>query len=64
MTVKEYANEMNVSVAEVLKKCKELGIEVSDATDELFDDDELDDDESIYDNDLAEDNLDNDDDIL
>lgn len=39
MTVKEYANEMNVSVAEVLKKCKELGIEVSDATDELFDDD-------------------------
>ena len=39
MTVKEYALEMNVSVAEVLKKCKELGIDVSDASDELYDDD-------------------------
>ncbi|MBQ4584374.1 MAG: translation initiation factor IF-2 [Bacilli bacterium] len=39
MTVKEYAVEMNVSVAEVLKKCKELGIDVNDASDELFDDD-------------------------
>ena len=33
-------------------------------SDELFDDDDLDDDESIYDNDLANDNLDNDDDII
>ena len=39
MTVKEYAVEMNVSVAEVLKKCQELGIDVTDATDELLDDD-------------------------
>ena len=39
MTVKEYAQEMNVSVAEVLKKCSELGIEASDANDELLDDD-------------------------
>ena len=39
MTVKEYAVEMNVSVAEVLKKCQELGIDVTNATDELLDDD-------------------------
>ena len=39
MTVKEYAEEMNVSVAEVLKKCSELGIEAKDANDELLDDD-------------------------
>ena len=39
MTVKEYASEMNVSVAEVLKKCNELGIEAKDASDELLDDD-------------------------
>ena len=39
MTVKEYANEMNVSVAEVLKKCSELGIEAKNADDELLDDD-------------------------
>ncbi len=39
MTVKEYASEMNVSVAEVLKKCNELGIEAHNADDELLDDD-------------------------
>ena len=39
MSVKEYAESMNMSVAEVLKKCTELGIEVSNATDELTDDD-------------------------
>ena len=39
MTVKEYASEMNVSVAEVLKKCTELGIEAKDASDFLEDDD-------------------------
>ncbi|MBO5397852.1 MAG: translation initiation factor IF-2 [Clostridia bacterium] len=39
MSVKEYAESMNMSVAEVLKKCGELGIEVSNATDELTDDD-------------------------
>ena len=39
MTVKEYASEMNVSVAEVLKKCAELGIEAKDASDFLEDDD-------------------------
>jgi len=39
MSVKEYAESMNMSVAEVLKKCTELGIEVSNASDELTDDD-------------------------
>ena len=33
-------------------------------SDELFDDDDLDDDESIYDNDLANDNLDDENDII
>ena len=39
MSVKEYAESMNISVAEVLKKCEELGIEVSNASDDLSDDD-------------------------
>ena len=39
MSVKEYAESMNMSVAEVLKKCTELGIEVANASDELTDDD-------------------------
>ena len=39
MSVKEYADSMNISVAEVLKKCEELGIEVSNASDDLSDDD-------------------------
>ena len=39
MTVKEYAEELHLSVAEVLKKCRELNINVSNATDELTDDD-------------------------
>ena len=39
MTVKDYANEMNLSVAEVLKKCKELAIDVKSGEDELSDDD-------------------------
>lgn len=39
MSVKEYAISMNMSVAEVLKKCQELGIEVLNAQDELTDDD-------------------------
>ena len=39
MTVKEYAEELHLSVAEVLKKCKELNINASNATDELTDDD-------------------------
>lgn len=39
MSVKEYAESMNMSVAEVLKKCEELGIEVSNAADDLSDDD-------------------------
>ena len=26
MTVKEYAKDLNLSIAEVLKKCKELGM--------------------------------------
>ena len=37
MSVKEYAKELNLTVAEVLKKCKELGIKASEATSELND---------------------------
>ena len=37
MTVKEYANDVNVTPAEVLKRCQELGIEVNDANDLLTD---------------------------
>ena len=39
MNVKEYANDTNHSVAEILKKCNELGINVKDASDELSEDD-------------------------
>ena len=39
MNVRDYANDVNLSVAEVLKKCMEIGIEVSSANDELTDDD-------------------------
>ena len=39
MNVRDYANDVNLSVAEVLKKCMELGIEVASANDELSDDD-------------------------
>ena len=39
MSVKDYATDINLSVAEVLKKCKELGIDVSDKDDMLNDDD-------------------------
>lgn len=39
MKVKEYAMDMNLSVAEVLKKCKDLSINVKTGEDELFDDD-------------------------
>ena len=39
MTVKDYASDVNLSVAEILKKCKELGIGVSNGTDMLTDDD-------------------------
>ncbi len=39
MTVKEYAIDVNLTPAEILKKCQELGIEVKDATDVLTDDD-------------------------
>ncbi len=39
MTVKEYALSISLSVAEVLKKCESLGIDVKNATDELSDDD-------------------------
>ena len=38
MSVKEYATEMDLSVAEILKKCKELGIKAVDATSMLSDD--------------------------
>ena len=39
MNVRDYANDVNLSVAEVLKKCMEIGIEVSNGDDELTDDD-------------------------
>ncbi len=39
MSVKEYAESLNLSVAEVLKKCRELGISASNGSDTLSDDD-------------------------
>ncbi len=39
MSVSEYAVSMDLSVAEVLKKARELGIEVKNASDELSEDD-------------------------
>ncbi len=39
MTVKEYAIDINLSVAEVIKKCNDLGIEVKSPDDVLTDDD-------------------------
>lgn len=39
MMVSEYASSVDLSVAEVLKKASELGIEVKNATDELSEDD-------------------------
>ena len=39
MSVKEYANDTNHTVAEILKKCEELGIKVKNGDDFLSDDD-------------------------
>lgn len=39
MTVKEYAESVSLSVAEILKKCEQLGIEVKNGDDILEDDD-------------------------
>lgn len=39
MTVKDYANDVNLSVAEILKKCRELEINVKTGNDILNDDD-------------------------
>ena len=39
MSVKEYAESVSLSVAEILKKCEILGIEVKTANDILSDDD-------------------------
>ena len=39
MSVKEYASDTSSSVAEILKKCSELGINVKSATDTLSEDD-------------------------
>ena len=39
MSVKDYARDLNLSVAEVLKKCMELGINVKNGDDTLIDDD-------------------------
>ena len=39
MTVSDYAKDVNLSVAEILKKCLDLGINIKSATDILTDDD-------------------------
>ena len=39
MSVKDYANDVNLSVAEILKKCHEMQIEVKSGDDELSEDD-------------------------
>ena len=39
MSIKEYAEEMGFTVQEVLNKCKELGINISNADEILSDDD-------------------------
>lgn len=39
MSVKDYANDVNLSVAEILKKCAELGIEAKNADSDLTEDD-------------------------
>ena len=39
MTVKEYANDTGHSIAEILKKCNELGIKVKSGDDDLSEDD-------------------------
>ena len=39
MSVKEYAKELNITVAEILTKCDELGINITNANDELSEDD-------------------------
>lgn len=39
MTVKDYASDVNLSVAEILKKCQSLGINVKSGDDILNDDD-------------------------
>ena len=39
MNIKEYASDVNLSVAEVIKKCNDLGIEVKSGEDFLSDDD-------------------------
>ena len=39
MTVKEYAQDTGHSIAEILKKCNELGIRVKSGDDELSEDD-------------------------
>lgn len=39
MSVKEYANDTNHSVAEILKRCNELGINVKSGDDDLTEDD-------------------------
>ena len=39
MTVKEYAQDTGHSIAEILKKCNELGIKVKSGDDDLSEDD-------------------------
>lgn len=39
MNIKEYASDVNLSIAEILKKCNDLGIEVKSGDDYLSDED-------------------------
>ena len=39
MTVEEYAKDINMKVEALLKKCEELGLQVTDKNDILDDDD-------------------------
>ena len=50
MSVEEYAQDVNKSVEEILKKCKKLNINVNNAED-LLDEDAI----TILDNDIASD---------
>ena len=60
MSVKEYAEDVNYEVTQILKKCSQLGIKVTDENDYLDEDDivlldnSLDDQDDIFDEDLEE----------
>lgn len=57
MSVQEYANDVNKSVEEILKKCMELGINVKNASDELDEDSIIELDNATYSEEEALDDL-------